>query len=163
MDFTPFILYMNQNKNKKRGNKIMPQIVAPPKNEVIEKQPIITTCPHCQYTISYTEDEIDRVENDGLGIMCPNCKEPIVTEHIEPFTFPDTFYHFGTNETSKLTDEETQHYVDVVKRKLQQELEVGEYTFTSTGDTMVFGFKFEDKDKIIVAKNYWEDSVFYED
>lgn len=139
----------------------MPEIIAPPENESTNKRPIITTCPHCQYTISYTEDEVDRVENDGLGIICPNCNELIVLEHIEPFTFPDTFYHFGTNEgVVCLSDEGVQHYVDIVKRKLQQELEVGEYTFAGTGDTMVFGFKFEDEDEIIVAKNYWEESVF---
>lgn len=139
----------------------MPQIVAPPKNEVIEKRPIITTCPNCQYTISYTEDEVERVENDGIGIMCPNCDEAIVTKHIEPFTFPDTFYHYDTSEGAVcLSDDEVQKYVNIVKRKLQQERQVGEHVFTGTGDTMVFGFKFEDEDEIIVAKNYWSDSVF---
>ena len=143
----------------------MPKIIAPPANELnetIEKRPIITTCPHCQYTISYTEDEVDRVENDSLGVICPNCNESIVLEHIALFTFPDTFYHFSTNETSKLTNEETQNYVNIVKRKLQQECQVGEYSFIGSGDTMVFGFKFEDEDVIYVAKNYWEDSVFKE-
>lgn len=138
----------------------MPQIVAPPKNKTIETKPIITTCPHCQYTISYTEDEVERVDNESMGIYCPHCEGVIETEHISPFTFPNTFYHFDTNEASKLTDEETQHYVNIVKRKLQQELEVGDYIFTATGDTMVFGFKMEDEDLIFVAKNYWEDSVF---
>lgn len=138
----------------------MPQIVAPPKNKTIETEPIITTCPHCQYTISYTEDEVERVDNESMGIYCPHCEGVIETEHISPFTFPNTFYHFDTNEASKLTDEETQHYVNIVKRKLQQECQVGEYTFIGTGDTMVFGFKFKDEDKIIVAKNYWSDGVF---
>ena len=139
----------------------MPQIVSPPQAQQPIQTPIITTCPHCKYTISYTKDEVDRVENDGLGVICPNCNESIVLEHIEPFTFPDTFYHFSTNEGAVcLSDKETQEYVNIVKRKLQQELEIGEYTFTRTGDTMVFGFKFEDEDEIIVAKNYWSDSVF---
>lgn len=39
---------------------------------------------------------------------------------------------------------------------------MGEYAFTSTGDTIVFGFKFKDEDEIIVAKNYWEESVLHE-
>lgn len=50
--------------------------------------------------------------------------------------------------------------MNIVKRKIQQELKVGEYTFTGTGDIMVFGFKMEDEDVIFVAKNYWKDSVF---
>ena len=142
----------------------MPQIVSPPENKIPEKRPIITTCPHCQYTISYTEDEVERVTNDSVGILCPNCDEPIVTKHIGPFTFPDTFYHFGTSEGAVcLSDDGVQKYVDIVKRKLQQECQVGDYTFAGTGDTMVFGFKFEDEDEIIVAKNYWEESVFRQD
>lgn len=136
----------------------MPKIIAPPANELnetIEKRPIITTCPHCQYTISYTEDEIERVENDGIGVICPNCDKPIVLEHVEPFTFPDTFYHFGTSENAVcLSDDEVQEYVDIVKRTLQQERKIGEYTFAGVGDTMVFGFKFEDEDAIYVVKNY---------
>lgn len=139
----------------------MPQIVSPPENKTIEKRPIITTCPHCQYTISYTEDEVDRVENEGLGVICPNCNEPIVLEHIEPFTFPDTFYHLGVSEDAVcLSDDEVQRYVDIVKHKLQQECQVGEYIFTGSGNTMVFGFKFKDEDAIYVTQDYWEDSVF---
>lgn len=161
MDFTPFILYMNQNKNKKRGNKIMPQIVAPPENKAIEKQPIITTCPHCQYTISYTEDEVERVENDGMGVYCPQCDGVITTKHIEPFTFPDSFYSFNTRDgADNLTNEEIQRLVNIVKRQLQQEMKIEEYTFLSQGNTVVIGFKLEDEDRIIVVRDYWEDSVF---
>lgn len=139
----------------------MPKIIAPPENKTTEKRPIITTCPNCQYKISYTEDEVDRVSNDGLGIICPNCDEPIILEHVEPFTFPDTFYHFGTSEGAVcLSNEEVQEYVNIVKRTLQQERKIGEYTFAGIGDTMVFGFKMEDEDIIFVAKDYWEDSVF---
>lgn len=138
----------------------MPQIVKPPENKTVEKRPIITTCPHCQYTISYTEDEIERVDDEHMGVYCPQCSGVIETEHIEPFTFPDTFYHFAqSDETKFLSNEETQHYVDIVKRTLRQERQVGEYTFAGSGDTIVFGFKMEDEDLIFVAKNYWEDSV----
>lgn len=138
----------------------MPKIVAPPENKP-KTEPIITTCPHCHYTISYTENEVERVDNDSLGVYCPHCGGVVETEHIEPFTFPDTFYCFNQNDGAvALSNKETQHYVDIVKRKLQQECQVGEYAFAGIGDTMVFGFKFEDEDTIYVAKNYWEDSVF---
>lgn len=139
----------------------MPQIISPPESKIPEKRPIITTCPHCQYTISYTEDEVDRVDNESMGVYCPHCGGVVETEHIEPFTFPDTFYHFGTSESAVcLSDDEVQRYVDIVKRKLQQDCQVGEYAFTGSGDTMVFGFKFEDEDEIIVAKNYWAESIY---
>ena len=141
----------------------MPQIIAPPESQP-QNEPIITTCPHCQYIISYTEDEVEHVDNESMGVICPHCGGVVETEHIEPFTFPDTFYHFGTSEDAVcLSDDEVQQYVNVVKCKLQQECQVGEYTSAGSGDTMVFGFKMEDEDEIIVAKNYWTDSVFYED
>lgn len=142
----------------------MPKIIAPPANELnesIKKRPIITTCPHCQYTVSYTEDEFERVDNDAMGVYCPHCGCVVETERIEPFTFPDTFYHFGAGEDAVcLSDDEVQKYVNIVKRKLQQECKVGDFAMIGAGDTMVFGFKFEDEDVIYVAKNYWEDSVF---
>ena len=141
----------------------MPKIIAPPANELnetIEKRPIITTCPHCQYTISYTEDEVERLGVETVGVYCPNCNRTIETDHIVPFTYPDSFYHFGKAENSvHLTNEEVQRHVDIVRRRLQEEREIGEYSFSGSGDTMVFGFKMEDEDLIFVAKNYWEDSV----
>ena len=141
----------------------MPQIISPPENKIPEKHPIVTTCPHCQYIISYTEDEIEHVDDESMGVYCPHCGGVIETEHIEPFTFPDTFYHFGTSEGAVcLSDDKVREYVNIVKRKLQQECQVGEYAFIGSGDTMVFGFRFEDEDVIYVAKNYWEDSVFRE-
>lgn len=137
----------------------MPKIVAPP--EIKPKtEPIITTCLNCHYTISYTEDEVERVDNDAMGVYCPQCGGVIETGRIVPFTFPDTFYHFGVSEDAVcLSDDEVQRYVDIVKRTLQQERKIGEYTFAGIGDTMVFGFKMEDEDIIFVAKDYWEDSV----
>lgn len=141
----------------------MPKIIAPPENELnetIEKRPIITTCPHCQYTISYTEDEVDRVENDAMGVYCPQCGGVITTKHIEPFTFPDSFYSFNTRDgANSLTNEEIQHLVNIVKRQLQQEMKIEEYTFLSQGNTLVIGFKLEDEDRIVVVRDYWEDSV----
>ena len=142
----------------------MPKIIAPPANELnetIEKRPIITTCPHCQYKISYTEDEVERVDNESMGVICPQCGGVITTKRIEPFTFPDSFYSFNTRDgANSLTNEEIQHLVNIVKRQLQQEMKIEEYTFLSQGNTMVIGFKLEDEDRIIVVKDYWEDSVF---
>lgn len=138
----------------------MPKIIAPPENKIPEKQLIITTCPHCQYTISYAEDEVERLDVETIGVYCPNCNRTIETGHIVPFTYPDSFYHFGEAERSvHLTNEEVQRHVDIVKRKLQEECEIGEYSFSGSGDTMVFGAKTEDEYIIFVAKNYWEDSV----
>lgn len=106
----------------------MPQIIAPPESQP-QTEPITTTCPHCHYTISYTEDEIERVSNNAVGVICPQCGGVIETKHIKPFTFPDSFYYFGEDgEAVNLDNKEVQAYVDIVNRKLQEELNVGEYT-----------------------------------
>ena len=138
----------------------MPQIISPPENKTTEKRPIITTCPHCQYTISYTEDEVERVNDEHMGVYCPQCDGVIETKRIKPFTFPDSFYQYGVSEDNvKINNERIQEYINIVRRELEQECEVGGHSFTGSGDTMVFGFKFEDEDVIFVAKNYWEDSI----
>lgn len=137
----------------------MPKIISPPKTKP-ETEPIITTCPHCQYTISYTEDEVERVDDERMGVYCPQCGGAIETKRIKPFTFPDSFYQYSISEdVVEINNEKIQEYINIVRRELEQECEVGEYSFTGSGDTMVFGFKFEDEYVIYVAKNYWEDSV----
>lgn len=137
----------------------MPKIIAPPKTKS-ETEPIITTCPHCRYTISYTEDEVERVDDEHMGVYCPQCEGVIVTKNVVPFTFPDSFYQYGVSEDAvEISNERIQEYIDIVRRELEQECEVGGHSFTGSGDTMVFGFKFKDEYVIYVAKNYWEDSV----
>lgn len=138
----------------------MPKIVAAPKAEE-EKRPIITTCPHCRYTISYTEDEVERVSNNAMGVYCPQCGGDIETKHIKPFTFPDTFYYFSANNNAvRNSDENIQKFIDNVKQSLETEYNIGDYVLEGSGDVMVFGVKNEDEDTIYVARNYWEDSVY---
>lgn len=137
----------------------MPKIISPPKTKP-ETEPIITTCPHCQYTISYTEDEVERVDDEYMGVYCPQCGGAIETKRIKPFTFPDSFYQYGVSEDAvEISNEKIQEYINIVRRELEQECEAGGHSFTGSGDTMVFGFKFEDEYVIYVAKNYWEDSI----
>ena len=138
----------------------MPKIVAAPKVEE-EKRTIITTCPHCQYTISYTEDEVERVGNNVMGVYCPQCGGDIETKHIKPFTFPDTFYYFSANNNAvRMSDENIQRFIDNVKQSLETKCNIGDYVLEGSGDVMVFGVKNEDEVTIYVARNYWEDSVY---
>lgn len=138
----------------------MPKIVAAPKVEE-EKRPIITTCPNCKYTISYTEDEVERVSNNAMGVYCPQCGGDIETKHIKPFTFPDTFYYFSANNNAvRMSDENIQRFIDNVKQSLETKCNIGDYVLEGSGDVMVFGVKNEDEDTIYVARNYWEDSVY---
>lgn len=138
----------------------MPKIVAAPKVEE-EKRPIVTVCPNCKYTISYTEDEVERVGNNAMGVYCPQCGGDIETKHIKPFTFPDTFYYFSaSNNAVRISDENIQRFIDNVKQSLETKCNIGDYVLEGSGDVMVFGVKNEDEVTIYVARNYWEDSVY---
>lgn len=139
----------------------MPQIIAPPKTEHH-----VTTCPHCKYTISYVDDEVERLKVDAMGIYCPNCDEIIKTKYIAPFTFPDSFYYFGTQDNkNEVSDEEIKKYVKDVKSHFPN-MRYGEYYPIYVGNAIIIGFKEKDEDgieeKIIVAKNYWEESMIKE-
>lgn len=138
----------------------MPKIVSAPKAEE-EKHPIITDCPHCRYTISYTEDEVERVSNNAMGVYCPQCGGDIEVKHIKPFTFPNTFYYFSANNNAvRMSDENIQRFIDNVKQSLETECNIGDHVLEGSGDVMVFGVKNENEDTIYVARDYWEDSVY---
>lgn len=140
----------------------MPKIIAAPKSQNENKnQPIVITCPHCQYKISYFKDEEERIENTKMGIFCPHCGEPIITQNIDPFVFPNTFVRYGEDEGAvRITDEAVQILVNDVKKSLINDSQ--DYSISATGNTIVFGYNFEDEIVIYVARNYWEDSMFKE-
>ena len=113
-------------------------------------------CPACGCTIEYTEEDLEDLDH-GTGFYCPDCGEEIYHERFELHKFPRAFYRFGVNNGAvAISDETIQMYINDVARVLKN-ANVGEFTCTGTGDTMVIGLKFEDEDHIIVAKNYWEE------
>lgn len=139
----------------------MPKIVAPP--EIKPKiEPIITTCPNCHYTISYTEDEVERVDNEVMGVYCPQCGGVIETGRIVPFTFPDTFCHFNNAANNK----QIQEAIDTVKRDFVIFPE-DNFDYVLQGGVAVFGYVEEDGNKvyhhIVVAKEYWEEEILVEE
>lgn len=136
----------------------MPQLISLSQTPT-PKRPIITTCPHCNCTLSYMEDEIERVDNDAMGVLCPNCEEPIVTKRITPFTFPETFSHMTSG--NPVSNEKIQEMVNETLNTLSKS-DLSEYACVATGDVIVFGCNLEDEVEIIVARNYWTDSIFKE-
>lgn len=111
-------------------------------------------CPKCHCTISYDQNDIEYYE-DGNGFCCPDCKNQIYMEKYDKTQFPEAFYHFNSVDGYTLSDKETQYYVNKVANCLKS-AKVGEYCRSGTGDTMVFGCKYEDEDNIVVCKDYYE-------
>ena len=120
------------------------------------------TCPNCENLLSYEKEDVEIGHYGCECITCPECGEEILItgERIMPPTFPQTFYHFGSGK--KISDKNIQEMVNKVVDNIKG-ADVGDFYVTATGDTMVVALKNEDSTDIIVAKDYWEDTLTDED
>lgn len=139
----------------------MPQIIKLPPYKV-NTEAINIKCPHCHCTLAYTEDEVERVDNESMGVYCPYCSGAVETKHIKPFTFPDTFCHFDNTANNK----QIQEAIDKVKRDFVIFPE-DNFNYILQGDVAVFGYVEEEGNKvyhhIVVAKEYWEEEIQVEE
>ena len=120
------------------------------------------TCPNCENLLSYEKEDVEIGHYGCEFITCPECGEKILItgERIMPPTFPQTFYHFGSGK--KISDKNIQEMVNKVVDNIKI-ADVGDFYSMATGDTMVVALKNEDSTDIIVAKDYWEDTLTDED
>ena len=120
------------------------------------------TCPNCENLLSYEKEDVEIGHYGCECITCPECGEEILItgERIMPPTFPRTFYHFGSGK--KISDKNIQEMVNKVVDNIKI-ADVGDFYSMATGDTMVVALKNEDSTDIIVAKDYWEDTLTDED
>lgn len=120
------------------------------------------TCPNCENLLSYEKEDVEIGHYGCECITCPECGEKILItgERIMPPTFPRTFFHFG--DSAKASDKDTQEMVNEVIDNIKT-ANVGDFYSISTGDTVVVALKYEDNIDVIVAKDYWEDTLTDED
>ena len=120
------------------------------------------TCPNCENLLSYEKEDVEIGHYGCEFITCPECGEKILItgERIMPPTFPRTFYHFGSGK--KISDKDIQGMVNKVVDNIKK-ANVGDFYSISSGDAMVVALKDEDSTDIIVAKDYWEDTLTDED
>ena len=125
-----------------------------------DKEEII--CPTCENLLLYEKEDVKIGYLGCESITCPECGEKILItgERIMPPTFPRTFYHFGSGK--KISDKDIQGMVNRVVDNIKK-ADAGDFYITATGDTMVVALKYEDNIDIIVAKDYWEDTLTDED
>ena len=133
-------------------------VVAVKKRQI--KKEII--CPNCENLLSYEKEDVEIGHYGCECITCPECGEEILItgERIMPPTFPQTFYHFGSGK--KISDKNIQEMVNKVVDNIKI-ADVGDFYSMATGDTMVVALKDEDSTDIIVAKDYWKDTLTDED
>ena len=120
------------------------------------------TCPNCENLLSYEKEDVEIGHYGCEFITCPECGEKILItgERIMPPTFPQTFYHFGSGK--KISDKNIQEMINEVVDNIKI-ANVGDFYSISSGDAMVVALKNEDSTDIIVAKDYWEDTLTDED
>lgn len=120
------------------------------------------TCPNCENLLSYEKEDVEIGHYGCECITCPECGEKILItgKRIMPPTFPQTFYHFGSGK--KISDKNIQEMINEVVDNIKI-ANVGDFYGISSGDAMVVALKNEDSTDIIVAKDYWEDTLTDED
>ena len=120
------------------------------------------TCPNCENLLSYEKEDVEIGHYGCECITCPECGEKILItgERIMPPTFPRTFYHFGSGK--KILDKNIQEMINEVVDNIKI-ANVGDFYGISSGDAMVVALKYEDNIDVIVAKDYWEDTLTDED
>ena len=119
-------------------------------------------CPTCENLLLYEKEDVKIGYLGCESITCPECGTEMLTtgERVMPPTFPRTFFHFGDG--TKASDKGIQEMVNKVVDNIKT-ANVGDFYSISSGDTMVVALKYEDSIDIIVAKDYWEDTLTDED
>lgn len=129
--------------------------------EIVDQKPKPTNeivCDCCGTKLRFNEEDKHLGLYGCEVIDCPVCGGPVfVSDRISRPVFPTTFDHMSDN-AKKLSDNEIQKHLDEVMQKMTT-LAPGESTYIGTGDTIIFGFRFENEDCIYVAKNYYEDFI----
>lgn len=131
------------------------------KNEVeTSEYPKRIVCDHCGAELEYDRDD-EFVGLWGLKcVTCPECNEDcFISDHrVEPPNWKTTFDHTNSNSAVAIDDEEIQEYIDKCYARLtSDEWKSGDHYLTGSGDTMIFGVKYEDEIRVFVTRDYYED------
>ena len=130
------------------------------KNEVeTSEYPKRIVCEHCDAELEYDKDD-EFIGQWGMKcITCPECNEDcFVSDHrVEPPNWKTTFDHVNSATAKELKNEDIQEYIDNCYKYLMNEAKPGDFYMTGSGDTMVFGFRYEDTVDLYVTRDYYED------
>ena len=116
-------------------------------------------CDHCGAELEYDKDD-EFIEMWGMKcITCPECmKDVFVSDHrVEPPNWKATFDHVNSATAKELKNEDIQEYIDNCYKHLMNVAKPGDFYMTGSGDTMVFGFRYEDTVDLYVTRDFYED------
>ena len=119
-------------------------------------------CNFCNTEFFYTNDELIDVNEEYIGLICPQCGNQIEICKINNSKFPENFYYFRNGKN--IPDNEIQEYINKIVENLRKSKDDFDYSIIACGDTVVFGTKFLDNNtstiSIYVAKNYYECEIY---
>ena len=127
-------------------------------------------CDGCQAELEIEESDVFVGEFGCHLFECPCCGRKVAIDGIgrdTPPTFKQTFLHIyddKSNNTKHIKDDEIQRMINhCVSNLIPDDVEAGEFSMQSTGDTAVYAFKYEDCIEILVTQDYYEDTLFEDD
>ena len=129
-------------------------------------------CENCQAELEIEESDVFVGEFGCHLFKCPCCNETNPIDGFDrdtPPIFRKTFFHYsvtkdGTVKSKHIPDNEVQEMIDkCVHRLISEDVEAGEFSVQGRGDTVVYAFKYEDCIEILVAQDYYEDTLFEDD
>ena len=130
------------------------------KNEVeTSEYPKRIVCDHCGAELEYDKDD-EYIGQWGMRcVTCPECmRDVFVSDHrVEPPKWYATFDHVDSATAKELKNEDIQEYIDNCYKYLMNEAKQGDFYMTGSGDTMVFGVRYEDTVDLYVTRDYYED------
>ena len=141
-------------------------------NNIKSEYPKRVFCDECQAELEIEESDVFVGEFGCYLFKCPCCGRKVALDGIErdtPPTFKKTFFHYsatkeGTAQSRHIPDDEIQRMINkCVSNLISDDVEAGEFSVQGTGDTVVYAFKYEDCIDIVVAQDYYEDTLFEDD
>ena len=141
-------------------------------NNIEPEYPKRVFCDECYAELEIEESDVFVGEFGCHLFKCPCCGRKVALDGIErdtPPTFKKTFFHYsatkeGTAQSRHIPDDEIQRMINkCVSNLISDDVEAGEFSVQGTGDTVVYAFKYEDCIDIVVAQDYYEDTLFEDD
>lgn len=136
-------------------------------NTIEPEYPKRHICEECGAELEYDKEDVHISWMGCEYVTCPACNsETMVSEHrLQPPTWKVTFYHTSTETGAvDIEDIKIKEYVDkAVKSPYPEKWKPGEFYIMKTGNLLILGIKWKDGIDIYVTKDYWEDSIVFED
>lgn len=136
-------------------------------NSIEPEYPKRHICEGCGAELEYDKEDVHIGWMGCEYVTCPACdNETVVSDQrVFPPTWETTFHHTSAETGAiDIKDNEVQKYVKKVTERLcSNEYKPGEFYITGTGNLLVLGIKWEDSVDIYITKDYWGDSIAFED